>query len=310
MLRRPLPLRPGDPVAVIAPASPPRDVDRYDRGLAALRATYDVRHEWVASAPRGYLAASDEARAQALNAAIADPGIRGIFCVRGGYGCLRLLDRIDYAAARDHPTLLVGYSDITALQWALARHAGWASLSGPVVTEWATADGDTLASFRALAEGRRVPLTGPDEAPLQSMATGTATGPLLPGNLSVLTRLLGTPHCPDLTGAILVLEDVAEAPYRVDRMLAHLRLAGVLEAVAGVVVGTLSGEAPEGQPSLSMHEVVDDYFGDASLPVATGLSYGHQLPRRIVPIGVPARLTVTPDTASLGMLEPVVHVEA
>ena len=294
---RPPPLSPGAPIAVVAPASAPRNLDRYRRGLSRLRSTYNVRTAWAPGRQQGYLAAPDAVRAAALHDAIRDPAIRAIVCVRGGYGCLRLLDRIDWTLARQQPTLLVGYSDITALHLAFHARAGWAGLSGPVVTEWAEADDDTLGPFRTLAEGGRLSV---DAAPLQP---GTATGPLLGGNLSVLTRLLGTPYSPDWSGALLVLEDVAEAPYRVDRMLAHLEHAGVLDAIGGAILGHFStGDLDPHRPTLSLSTVVADYFADRPYPVAVDLAYGHLLPRETIPIGVPATLSVSPDTARLETL--------
>jgi muramoyltetrapeptide carboxypeptidase len=244
-------------------------------------------------------------RAAALHDAIRDPAIDAIVCVRGGYGCLRLLDRLDWALARRHPTLVVGYSDVTALHLAFYARVGWTGLSGPVVTEWADADEQTLAPFRTLAEGG---LFSIDADRLTPVRPGTATGPLLGGNLSVLTRLLGTPFVPDWSGAILVVEDVAEAPYRVDRMLSHLQHAGVLDAVGGVVLGRFTtGDLDPDRPTLSLDTVFADYFGDRPYPVATNLPYGHVLPRRTLPLGVPARLSVTSTGAQLEALAPAVQ---
>ena len=301
---RPPPLRPGSPIAVVAPASAPRDLDRYRRGLARLRAVYDVRTAWAPGRQEGYLAAPDAVRADALQGAIRDPDIDGIVCVRGGYGCLRLLDRLDWAVARDNPTLLVGYSDVTALHLAFYARVGWTGLSGPVVTEWAVADEETLAPFRALAAGGL--FSGKADA-LTTLRPGTATGPLLGGNLSVLTRLVGTPYAPDWSGAILMLEDVAEAPYRIDRMLSHLKHAGVLATVGGVVLGDFSTGDDDHSPTLSLDTVFADYFGDRPYPVVKGLPYGHRLPRCTLPIGVPARLTARRNTARLDALAPVVQ---
>jgi len=295
-------LFPGAPVAVVAPASPPRDRDRYRAGVAALRATYDVRATWTPGHERGYLSAPDAVRAQALHDALTAPSIRAVVCVRGGYGCLRLLDRLDWAALGPRPTLLVGYSDITALHLALYARHGWIGLSGPVVTEWPVADEATLGPFRRLAAGERMVLG----ETLSVRRSGTAEGPLLGGNLSVLSRLVGTPYAPDFRGAILCLEDVAEAPYRVDRMLAHLRHAGVLGQVAGVVLGHFTtDDAPDG-PSLTMDEVFADYFGDRPYPVVSGLAYGHQLPRQTLPIGTPVRLVASAPDARLEMTRPAV----
>lgn len=304
-MRRPRPLRPGDPVAVVAPASAPRDPDRYRDGLSRLRELYEVRTAWPPGPPRGYLSGPDAERATALNEAVADPAVRAVFCVRGGYGSLRLLAHLDWAQAREHPTLLVGYSDITALHLAYYSRAGWTGVSGPVVTEWATLDERTLAPFRRLVEGG-TPALGDDAA--RPMRTGTATGPLLGGNLSVLSRLVGTSYAPAWKGAILVLEDVAEAPYRVDRMLAHLQHADILNAVGGVVLGDFGTEADEPDPpSLSLETVFADYLDDRPYPVATHLSYGHLLPRCSLPVGSPVRLTVSSDTVRFEAAAPVVE---
>jgi len=302
---RPRPLRPGTPIAVVAPASAPRDLDRYREGLTRLRSMYDVRTAWAPGRQQGYLAAPDAVRTDALHRAIRDPAIEGIICVRGGYGCLRLLNRLDWALAREHPTLLVGYSDVTALHLAFYTRVGWTGLSGPVVTEWATAGEDTLTPFRNQAEGSIFSIGGDTLTPLRP---GTATGPLLGGNLSVLTRLVGTPYAPDWSGALLVLEDVAEAPYRIDRMLAHLEHAGVLNAVGGVILGDFTtGDWDDNRPTLSLSTVFKDYFGDRPYPVAKGLPYGHRLPRCTLPIGVPAQLTIRPNSARLDALAPAVQ---
>jgi muramoyltetrapeptide carboxypeptidase len=143
---------------------------------------------------------------------------------------------------------------------------------------------------------------------MRPMRPGTVTGPLLGGNLSVLSRLVGTPYAPTWEGAILVLEDVAEAPYRVDRMLAHLRHAGILDAVGGVVLGDFGPGADEADPpTLALETVFDDYFGDRPYPVATGLRYGHLLPRCSLPIGSPVRLTVSSGSVQFAAAAPVVE---
>lgn len=302
---RPRPLRPGTSIAVVAPASAPRDLDRYRTGLDRLRTVYDVRTAWTPGQQRGYLAAPDPVRAEALQHAIRDDTIEGIVCVRGGYGCLRLLNRLDWSLLRDHPTMVVGYSDVTALHLAFYARVGWTGLSGPVVTEWATADEDTLGPFRSQAEGAVFSTSDDTLTPLRP---GTATGPLLGGNLSVLTRLLGTPYAPDWHGALLVLEDVAEAPYQIDRMLGHLEHNGVLDAVSGVVLGDFTtGDRNDHGPTLSLDAVLDDYLADRPYPVAKGLPYGHLLPRCTLPIGVPAQLTVRSEEVEFGALAAAVQ---
>jgi muramoyltetrapeptide carboxypeptidase len=306
------PLRPGDPVAIVAPSSAPRDLARYRRGVERLRAHYEVVEAYAPRRPRGYLAASDAERAAAINRCLQAGDVRALFCVRGGYGALRILPRLDYAAARAHPMLLVGYSDTTALHAAFYRHAGWRGLSGPVVTEWADAHPDQERQFTALAAGEAPqPLLGPGGEAPSPLQPGTGEGPLLGGNLSVLTRLVGTPFMPDLDGAVLVLEDVAEPPYRIDRMLAHLALAGALDGLAGCVLGRFSPPDTIDPPTLSYDEVVQDYFRGRPYPVATGLQYGHLVPRCTLPLGSRVRLSVPPPSASpasaarLDVLEPV-----
>ncbi len=307
MLQRPLPLSPGAPIAIVAPASPPRSRDPYEDGVARLKETYDVRRAWTPGAERGYLSAPDSERRDALHRAIEDPDIRALICVRGGYGSLRLLSQIDWERARNHPTLLVGYSDVTALHLAFYAKARWSGLSGPVVTEWAKADEATLHSFRAWSQGNIADFVENFDASLTPVVPGTASGPLLGGNLSVLSRLLGTQYAPNFEGAILVLEDVAEAPYRVDRMLSHLQHAGVLDAVAGVVLAHFStGDLDPDKPSLSLETVFEEYLATRPYPVVKGLPYGHLLPRCSLPIGVPARLRATVEEATLEALSALV----
>ena len=285
-------------------------LQRYTDGLQILRERYHVKMHWTPGRERGYLSAPDAERAAALNDAIRDPDVRAIFCVRGGYGCLRLLDDLDYAAARDRETLLIGYSDVTALHLALHRHAGWTGLSGPVVTEWPQIHGNrdyapALHHLNRWLDGDVPSLTALDGHRLHPLSDGTATGPLLGGNLAVLSRLVGTRHVPDFSGALLFLEDVDEAPYQVDRMLAHLRLAGVLDDLAGVVIGTFStGDLDPDKPTLSLNAVFEDYFADRPYPVATGLAYGHHLPRVTVPVGVDASLSVSGENALLTIPDP------
>lgn len=280
----------------------------YEEGLARLRRTYDVRSAWTPGAEHGYLAAPDADRVAALHQAIADPEIRAIICLRGGYGCLRLLPQIDWSLARQHPTLLVGYSDVTALHLALYAHARWPGLSGPVVTEWAEADDSTLHSFEAWSRGRTPDFVEDFDSSLAPLSSGTADGPLLGGNLSVLSRLIGTRFAPEFEDAILVLEEVSEAPYRVDRMLSHLQHAGILEAVGGVVLGQFTtGELDRQKPTLSLEEVFRDYLSSRPYPVARGLPYGHQLPRCSLPIGVPVHLRVSSDRTSITAQSPLVE---
>ena len=247
--------------------------------------------------PHGYLAGTDRERGEAFNAAVT--AARHILCVRGGYGCLRLLDRIDYEAARRRPALLTGFSDITALQWALYHRAGWRSISGPVVVEWAEIDLSMKAAFRAWVTGG-VPALLSRLKPLQ---TGTCTGTLLGGNLASIVRLVGSEYMPDLEGAVLFVEDVNEPLYRVDALFAQLGHAGLLTRLGGLILGHFT----EKSGALDVTPVVSHYAAQYGWPVATGLDYGHTVPREVLPIGVTATLVVTEHEASLQIHDAVVR---
>lgn len=286
-------------MAIVAPSSAPRDLARYRRGVERLRAHYEVVEAYAPRRPRGYLAASDAERAAAINRCLQAGDVRALFCVRGGYGALRILPRLDYAAARAHPMLLVGYSDTTALHAAFYRHAGWRGLSGPVVTEWADAHPDQERQFTALAAGEAPqPLLGPGGEAPSPLQPGTGEGPLLGGNLSVLTRLVGTPFMPDLDGAILFLEETREPLYRIDRMLTHLALGGVFDRLSGFLLGEFDGDHSE-EDVLSL---LMEHLSPLDIPVLAGLPVGHGSRNLPLPIGLPAVL----DTGdpSLSWLEP------
>lgn len=296
-------------IGVIAPASGALDENHTRQGVEALESrgitvvldTYSLHKD-------GYLAASDSDRATALNAMISNTRIEAIFCLRGGYGSMRILDLIDYDAARRTPKLLVGYSDITALHCALNRHAGWTGLHGPMVAvDWRDIEAKTEDIFWSIARGNVLtPLPSPDDHVMSSLRHGTTEGTLIGGNLSMLVRLLGTPYFPDLRGAILFLEDVGERPYKLDAMFAQLRLAGVLDIVSGVVIGAFTDCEPSSdRPSLTFDRVLTDYFGEAPYPVSSGLRYGHIPIKTAIPFGIRARLDCSAEQAFLSMLEPL-----
>ena len=274
---RPAPaLAPGDAVSVIAPSSP-FERDAFERGLDLLAQRYRPSLSPSLHARDGYLAGSDEARAQALNAALADPKTKAVFCARGGYGATRLLPKLDVPP---RPKILVGFSDITALHAALQRH-GWRSVHGPVLTQLGMAgEVEARALFECLESIAPPPvLNGTPVTP------GRAKGPLIGGNLSVLTRLIGTPWMPPLDGAILFLEDVGEAPYRVDRMITHLKLAGLTERLNGVALGSFSGC---GDASPNGAEVARAEFCRLGVPCVADLPAGHSLPNRPLVLGAQA----------------------
>ena len=263
----------------------------------------------------GYLAGSDAARADDLNTMFADDGVDAIWCVRGGYGASRILPALDYALMRRKPKALIGYSDITALHVAIHRHAGLVTFHGPV-------------AFRAftpysLGELKRVLWTG--ETPVRlggpppferaegrvdwenrvaTLVPGKARGRLLGGNLCLMSHLCGTPYFPDLRGAILFLEDVEEAYYRIDRMLTQIWLSGALAGVAGVAFGKFTNCNPS--PFFLQNRPLDDVLAERcralGVPAISGIMVGHIDDQTTLPLGCQAELDA--DAGTLTLLEP------
>lgn len=290
---RPPRLRPGDVVRVVA-ASGPIFPNAFAPGEALLNARYRLRYDPdQLFARHGFLAGPDQARLAALVEALRDSEAKAIFLGRGGHGLLRIVDRLEPALLRDHPKPVVGFSDGTVLL-TFAAQAGVASIHGPVVTQLARLGEDDRAALFSLLESPEPRVLLRD---LVMLRPGRATGPLLGGNLEVFSRLLGTKHLPDLDGAILFLEDVGERPYRIDRLLTHLELAGVFQRVAAVVVGDLVGcEEPSDSKvtSPSAPEVIAERMSRLQVPVVTGAAIGHGSRNRALPYGVRAEL----DTAT------------
>ncbi len=279
-------LREGALVGVIAPAGP------VDAQRLALVEPLFTRFGLQARLYPGcferaaYLAGPDDRRLADLHATFADPQIDAVFCLRGGYGSLRLLDRIDINLLRAHDKPFIGYSDITALH-ALRCRAGMAGLHAPMPASDLVLPGheaDAQALFDLLLGGWRA---GATQAP--ALATdaitlpGVAEGRLIGGNLSLVASLLGTPFAFPITDSILFLEDVNEEPYRVDRLLAQLRLAGVLDAANGFLIGSFSEEA-------SPRGVLDEYLLPLGKPILGGWPAGHCTPNLALPIGAKVRI--------------------
>lgn len=285
----------GDLVAVVAPAGPgePESVARVEPLLAGLG--FRTRLYPSCHACDGFLAGPDALRLADLHAAFADPAVAAVWCLRGGYGSGRLLDRIDSGLLLANDKPLVGYSDITALH-ALRARLGLAGLHAPMPASDLVKEGretDAQALFDLLRGG----LMGGHVFAPTALATdlrvdGLAEGVLIGGNLSLVAALVGTPYAWPAAGAILFLEDVGEEPYRIDRLLGQLRLAGVLDAAAGFLLGSFSDEA-------SPAEVLYDYLGRLGKPVLGGWPSGHGTPNLPLPLGVRVRLDATAGTLTL-----------
>ncbi|MCA2213348.1 S66 peptidase family protein [Jidongwangia harbinensis] len=297
---RPPALRPGDRVRVVAPAGVPDA--RLDRGIAILESFGLVVERGAHLYDRyGYLAGTDEARLADLNAAFTDPGVRGVFAARGGYGTQRILDGLDLAAVRRDPRVFVGFSDLTPLIGRLWRGARLVSFYGPMVnwTDARTGPVEIESLRSALTTTAPIVLTrDPAEPSAAVEVPGTATGTLLGGNLTMLQASIGTPDLPNLRGAILVFEDVDEAPYSYDRMLTHLRRAGILKHLAGVAVGQFTNATgTAGQWTAA--QAVQDRLGDLGVPVLGGLRIGHGNGQLTVPFGTRATLDTAAGTLTV-----------
>ncbi|MFN0061504.1 MAG: LD-carboxypeptidase [Myxococcaceae bacterium] len=281
---KPLPLSPGSRVRVVAPAGP-FEREAFEAGVVHLRARYDVVFDDGVFAKQRYLAGDDAHRLTGLNEALGDENCRAVFCARGGYGAMRLLSRLNLE--RLPLRWLVGFSDITALH-ACWQKAGRVSAHGPVVTQLGRASEVVREQLFSLLESTR-PAAAMSGA---CVVPGVAEGPLIGGNLSVLTRLLGTPFAPPFEGAVLLLEDVSERPYRLDRMWTHLALAGVFQKVRGVVLGQFMGcDEPSGE--YTAHDILEGLAKASGLPCAWGFPIGHADENVAVPLGVNVRLDAT-----------------
>ena len=296
-------LAPGDRVTVVAPAGPV-ERESLEAGLRVLAGRYEATWDLALLSRARYLAGDDARRAGELCDALGDPLVKGVIAARGGYGSLRLLPRLWPAPLRDgsppgHSKLLVGFSDITALHCAL-QAMGQVSVHGPSVNQLATQPHAVVERFFALLEDAAAPAAGIAGTPLVG---GVAEGPLIGGNLSLLTRLLGTPWLPRLDGAILLLEDVTEAPYRLDRMWTHLRLAGVLDRVRGLALGEFT-ECEDPGAAFSSQDVLWGLAAETGLPCVAGLPIGHGAVN--VPVALGTRVRLDGGTGMLSFREPAV----
>lgn len=325
----PTALQPGDTIRFVAPAGPfeKRRVDLAERRLAEMG--FVVQPPKNLDRSTGYLAGTDEQRAAELMAAFSDPEVDAVFPVRGGYGTMRILNRLDFDAIRQNPKVLIGFSDITALHLAIHQRTGLVTFHSPNpdgglgVTE----DLSPFSSkwfWRALLQrkyaknglqpttpGYAIRLAGREQLDRQPFAlvSGIARGRLVGGNLSVIHALMGTPYEIETANRILFLEDVGEAPYRVDRMLQTLKLAGKLDEVAGVVLGSFTRRLDENtaDEAVSIDEVLRSYFAQANVPVLADFPVGHQPNNVTLPIGVLAELDTA--TGTLRLLENPVRIE-
>lgn len=304
---KPRPLRPGDVIRFVAPASA-GEMD----GVRAAKELFESKGYKVVvpegiDRKHGYLAGTDDERVAELNEALRDPEARAVFSIRGGYGLTRILDRVDYEGLRTHPKIVVGYSDLTGLHLAIGAKCRLVTFHGPMPLSnlkdesgehkyaadlfWSLLTTGRYADDAAA--GLTIPAPSPADVP-KALAPGKATGRLTGGNLTLVSATVGTPYQIETKGRIMFLEDTKEPAYRVDRMLSQMRLAGLLDQPAGVVLGAFDG-AEEAE----LAEVFRDYFAGRPYPVVTGFPVGHVPHNAVLPCGVPAALDAAAGTLRL-----------
>ena len=315
-LIRPRRLAPGQTIGMVAPSAAPNEPERIRFAIETVESLgFKVRPATHLYDRDGYLAGDDAARAADLNAMFADDEVDAIWCVRGGYGAMRILPALDYALMRRRPKPLIGYSDITALHMAIQRHAGLVTFHGPVAFRAFTPY--SLAELKRVLWAPEMPARLGSPPPFEraegrvdwenrvaTLVPGKARGRLLGGNLCLMAHLVGTPYLPDLRGAILFLEDVEEAYYRIDRMLTQLWLSGALAGLAGVAFGKFTGcePSPFFLQNRPLEEILTERFRELGIPAVSGLMIGHIDDQTTLPVGCLAELDA--DAGTLTLLEP------
>ena len=311
-------LRKGDTIALVSPASPVKR-EKIEKAIACLESLgYRTKCYGDIYRKYGYLAGDDATRAEEIMAAFTDPEAAAVFPTRGGYGVMRLLDLLDYKVLRQNPKIFAGYRDNTALHLALQTKTGLVTLHSPhpagsFGAKKGISDLTTRTFWRALEadkyeqqNGYEVPLTDSEREKASAMFPGKARGRLVGGNLALVTALMGTPYEANTAGAILLLEDVHEQPYRIDRMLSQLQLAGKLDQLTGILLGQFTKcDPPEDEESFTLDEIFHGYFGKLGIPVLANYPTGHTRDNATLPLNV--EVDFDADNGQLTVLEnPVV----
>lgn len=306
-------LRPGDTVGLIAPASSndePRHLEIAQHNIRGMGLVPRLGRHVLDR--HGYLSGTDEDRAADINAMFADDTVRALFAIRGGWGSARLLPLLDWDLIRANPKLLLGLSDVTALHLAFAARAGFSTIHAPnASSRW---DEISWQSFWRLAFTGETPLLGEttgedathDRWRITTIRPGKASGRLLGGNLTVLSTLMGSPWLPDFDGAILFLEDVGEAEYRIDRMMNQLALAGILGKLAGVIFGqcTRCASRVPDYAGFTIPQILEHYLAPLDIPAFSGANIGHVSNQLSLPVG--AQVEMEAENGTIRLLHPIV----
>ncbi|HEY9164589.1 MAG TPA: LD-carboxypeptidase [Candidatus Kryptonia bacterium] len=304
-------LKKGDLISVISPASPPKDSSKVQAGVRYFESLgYRVTISQNVFDSYGYLAGTDEERADDINQAFADKNVKAIICSRGGYGTPRILDRVDYSVIRQNPKIFVGYSDITSLQLAIFKKTRLVTFSGPMmgVEFGEKIDSYSEESFFKIVTSVRKPGKVKNPQSLKAAFKGkrNSVGRLLGGNLTMISVILGTEYVPSFDEAVLLIEEVNEEPYSVDRMFTQLRLAGILDKLNGFALGQFTNCSPEdpAKPHRTLEQILDEDIFSIGKPSISNLAYGHLPVKMTLPIGT--LVSIDPARKKFSLEEPAV----
>ncbi len=308
---KPAALKKGDLIGLISPASSPEELNRIENSVKYFeKLGYSVICGQNVGKFRGYLAGTDEERLDDLHSMFTNKKVKAIFCLRGGYGAFRLLDRINYKLIQANPKIFVGYSEITSLQNAIYAKTGLLTFAGPMpAVDFVNEISPYTEEFfwqLVTSKKKKGKIKYPTEPLPQKLKNGTAVGQIIGGSLAVFSALAGTKFFPDLKNKILILEDINEAPYRVDRLLNQLKLVGVFSKIKGIILGRFVDcyEDDANKKTLTLGEIIDDYIRPLKIPSIYVFPHGHIKDFITIPLGLKIKLDA--EKKSVVFLEPAV----
>ena len=294
---KPKKLQKGDTIGVIAPASPPKDISRVEKGAEYLeRLGYRVELGQHVYSKKGYLAGEDSERLNDLHAMFANKDIKAIIAVRGGYGTTRLLNKINYKLIRENPKILVGHSDLTALQMAIYQKSKLVTFAGPMLYGDFGGDIDPFMEenfWKMITSSRKIgKLNNPENEKFFVLVKGRAEGRIIGGNLSIICALAGTGYLPSFKDTILLLEEIREAPYRIDRMFTQLKQIDVFKQISGLILGRFVDcyESDKLKETMTLNEVIADHLASQKIPILYNFKHGHIADSLTIPFGLKCKV--------------------
>lgn len=296
----PPPITKGETIGLVAPAGSLISKSYFKAGINLLEENgFKVKFDQDLLNRKGYLAGSDQERADSFNQMWADSDVKALVAARGGYGCLRMLDLLDMKKIRSIPKILIGFSDLTVLLTAIQKKTGLVTYHGPVTTTLAEIDRKSQKSFFNTLLGKTPGHISP--AGIKVLREGKAKGTLLGGNLTTLAHMVGTPHEPLWQDAILFIEDTGEKPYSLDRLLTHLYKAGKLQKIKGLILGTFTDDDKKERATLrkTVESRINELMESKNIPIWTNFPTGHSRRNLTLPVGVHAELDTSSDTLTI-----------